>query len=81
MVNRRAGTILPLSFSGVLDMSNTTNYIKTAKGYSFIRLDDSTMFYCEKLDLCAFFKTYSDYMIDAGNQDEMIYAGEVVESY
>lgn len=62
-------------------MSNTINHIKTAKGYSFNRIGETNMFYCEKLDLSAFFKSYSDYMIDAGNHDEMVYAGKVVESY
>ncbi len=58
------------------------NYIKTAKGYSFKRVDGAFMFYCSDLDVYAFFKSYSDYMIDAnGSQDEMIYAGKVVEAY
>ena len=58
------------------------NYIKTSKGYSFKRVDGAFMFYCSDLDVYAFFKSWSDYMIDAnGSQDEMIYAGKVVESY
>ena len=58
------------------------NYIKTDKGYSFKRIDGASMFYCSDLNIYAFFKSYSDYMIDAnGSQDEMIYAGKVVEAY
>ena len=59
------------------------NYIKTAKGYSFKRVDGADhMFYCSDLNMYAFFKSWSDYMIDAnGSQDEMIYAGKVVEAY
>lgn len=58
------------------------NYIKTAKGYSFKRIEGTDfMFYCSDLNRYAFFKSWSDYMIDAGSQDEMIYAGKVIESY
>ena len=58
------------------------NYIKTAKGFSFKRVDGAFMFYCGDLDVYAFFKSWSDYMIDAnGSQEEMIYAGKVVEAY
>ena len=57
------------------------NFIKTAKGYSFGRVEGTSMFYCRDLNMYAFFKSYSDYMIDAGSQDEMIYAGKVIEAY
>lgn len=58
------------------------SFIKTAKGYSFGRVEDTDhMFYCRDLNMYAFFKSYSDYMIDAGSQDPMIYAGKIVESY
>ena len=59
------------------------NYIKTDKGYSFKLVDGANnMFYCRDLNMYAFFKSWSDYMIDAnGSQDEMIYAGKVIESY
>ena len=58
------------------------NYIKTAKGYTFERVDGAFMFYCRDLNVYAFFKSYSDYMINAdGSQDEMIYAGKVVDAY
>lgn len=58
------------------------NYIKTEKGYIFRCVDEmDRMFYCSDLNMYAFFKSWSDYMIDAGSQEEMIYAGKVVEAY